>query len=223
MSHSLSYSSLILLTLLTGTISAQQPAPGVAAPARPAISDEERDAAQTFVAEHHAELAALLTQLQKSRPAEFERALRELVPQTQAIQRLKERSPARYETQLRAWQVDSQIRLLMARWSRRPDAETEAKVRELITRRQQLRLEQTQSEKQRLTEQLQKLDEQLQSFRQPETERVQAEWEQLSRRATTAAKQAEIQKTNRTGDKKNTATKSSEKEPAATSPSPGSR
>jgi len=223
MSHPAFICTLTLITLLTATSAAQQTASGTAPTGRPAVTEQDVADTQKFVAEHHPELAALLTQLQKSRPAEFDRAIRELVPQTQSIQRLQERSPARYETQLRAWQVDSQIRVLMARWSRKPDAETEAKVRELITRRQQLRLEQTQSEKQRLTEQLQKLDEQLQSFRQPETERVQAEWEQLSRRATIAAKQAEKQKTNSTGDKKKTAKKSSEQEPAATSPSPGSR
>jgi len=215
--------TLTLLTLLTASVRAQQPGPVVATPQRPPVTEQDRTEAQKFVAEHHPELASLLSQLQKSRPAEFERALRELVPQTQAIQRSKERSPARYESQLAAWKVDSQIRVLMARWSRKQDPETETKVRELIAHRQQLRREQTQAEKQRLTEQLQKLDEQLQSFRQPETERVQAEWEQLSRRATIAAKQAEKQKTNSTGDKKKTAKKSSEKEPAATSPSPGSR
>lgn len=225
MSHLLLNSSLILITLLTAIASAQQTVPGTgaAAPARPAVTDQERAAALTFVAEHHPELAALLTQLQKSRPAEFERAIRELVPQTQAIQRLQERSPARYEAQLRAWQVDSQIRVLMARWSRKPDAESETKVRELIARRQQLRLEQTLAEKQRLTEQLQKLTEQLQLLEQPENQRVQTEWEQLSRRATTAAKQAAKLKTTNTAEKKSAAKNSSAREPAAAKPSAGSR
>jgi hypothetical protein len=169
--------ALVLLTLLSASAHAQQSGPVANTPQRPPISEQDRTEAQQFVAEHHPELASLLSQLQKSRPAEFERALRELVPQTQAIQRSKERSPARYESLLAAWKVDSQIRVLMARWSRKQDPETETKVRELIAQRQQLRREQTQAEKQRLTEQLQKLDEQLQTLEQPETQRIQAEWE----------------------------------------------
>ena len=168
--------ALVLLTLLSASAHAQQSGPVANTPQRPPISEQDRTEAQQFVAEHHPELASLLSQLQKSRPAEFERALRELVPQTQAIQRSKERSPARYESLLAAWKVDSQIRVLMARWSRKQDPETETKVRELIAQRQQLRREQTQAEKQRLTEQLQKLDEQLQTLEQPETQRIQAEW-----------------------------------------------
>ena len=223
MSHPAFICTLTLITLLTATSAAQQTASGTAPTGRPAVTEQDVADTQKFVAEHHPELATLLTQLQKSRPAEFERAIRELVPQTQSIQRLQERSPARYESQLAAWKIDSQIRVLMARWSRKQDPETETKVRELIARRQQLRLEQLRSEKQRLTELLQKLDEQLQNFDQPETQRIQAEWEQLSRRATTAAKQATKQKTNATGDKQSTAKKSSDQEPAAAQPSPGSR
>lgn len=204
-----------LLALLTAPAMAQQSGPVVATPQRPPITEQDRTQAQQFVAEHHPELASLLSQLQKSRPAEFERALRELVPQTQAIQRSKERSPARYESQLAAWKVDSQIRVLMARWSRKQDPETETKVRELIAHRQQLRREQTQAEKQRLTEQLQKLDEQLQNLDQPETQRIQAEWEQLSRRATTAAKQASKQKSNPVVGKSTTDKQKTTKDPAA--------
>ncbi|MEY4186437.1 MAG: hypothetical protein RIT02_1471 [Planctomycetota bacterium] len=207
--------ALVLLTLLSASAHAQQSGPVANTPQRPPISEQDRTEAQQFVAEHHPELASLLSQLQKSRPAEFERALRELVPQTQAIQRSKERSPARYESLLAAWKVDSQIRVLMARWSRKQDPETETKVRELIAQRQQLRREQTQAEKQRLTEQLQKLDEQLQTLEQPETQRIQAEWEQLSRRATTAAKQAAKQKSTPTAGKSAIGKQTSAKDSAA--------
>jgi len=189
---------MLCLALLPAPARAQQPAQGSAAVPRPVISEQERADVQKFVTEHHPELSTLLTQLQKSRPAEYERAIRELVTQTQAILRLKERSPARYESQLTAWKVDSQIRILMARWSRKNDAETEARVRSLIAERQQLRREQVTAEKQRLSEQLQKLNDQLQDLDQPEPQRVQTEWEQLSRRAATAAKLAEKQKSGRT-------------------------
>ena len=203
--------ALVLLTLLSASAHAQQSGPVANTPQRPPISEQDRTEAQQFVAEHHPELASLLSQLQKSRPAEFERALRELVPQTQAIQRSKERSPARYESLLAAWKVDSQIRVLMARWSRIKDPQIEAQVRELITQRQQERKTEIQAEQERLKDQLRKLDEQLRILGSDPHKSVNHEWEQLARRASAAARSAKSP---------NTPTPKSPGSPAKTQPTP---
>ncbi|MFM7057245.1 MAG: hypothetical protein ACKO2P_10025 [Planctomycetota bacterium] len=154
------------------------------------ISAEDQTATLDFVREHHPELSHLLEQLQKSRPDEFHSALRELVPQTQAIIRMRDRLPTRYPTQLAAWKRDSQIRLLMARWSRSQDPQIETQVRELIAQRHQDRITELQAEQQRLSEQLRKVEEQLNSQNQNPQQAFDAEWEQLSRRATAAARSA---------------------------------
>ena len=156
--------------------------------ARAELSAEDRAAALRFVAEHHPELARLLMQLKKSRSVEFERAVRELVQQTQAIQRLQEKNPARYETQLKAWKLDSQIRVLMARWARTADAGLEQEIRGLIAERQRMKSSQLSADRQKLEEQLKRLDEQLATFSEAEDVRVAAEWEQLSRRAQAAVR-----------------------------------
>lgn len=155
---------------------------------RTELSAEDRAAALRFVAEHHPELARLLMQLKNSRSVEFERAVRELVQQTQAIQRLQDKNPARYETQLKAWKLDSQIRVLMARWARTADAGLEQEIRGLIAERQRMKFSQLSADRQKLEEQLKRLDEQLATFSEAEDGRVTAEWEQLSRRAKAASR-----------------------------------
>jgi hypothetical protein len=152
------------------------------------LSAEDRSAALSFVAEHHPELSHLLMQLQKSRPLEFERAVRELVLQTQAIQRLLDKNPARYQTQLAAWKLDSQIRVLMARWARTEDAALETQIRTLIAQRQKMKVGQLQADRQKLEEQLKRIDDQLAGYADPEEQRVDTEWEQLSRRAKAAGR-----------------------------------
>jgi len=154
------------------------------------VSAEDQKSTLDFIAEHHPELFHLLEQLQKSRPDEFRSALRELVPQTQAIIRMRDRLPSRYPTQLAAWKRDSQIRLLMARWSRSQDPQIESQVRELIAQRHKDRTAELQAEQQRLSEQLRKIEEQLHSQNADPQQVFNAEWEQLARRAAAAARSA---------------------------------
>ncbi|MEY3174380.1 MAG: hypothetical protein RLZZ436_2294 [Planctomycetota bacterium] len=152
------------------------------------FSAADQQATLDFIREHHPELSHLLEQLQKSRPEEFRSALRELVPQTQAILRMRDRLPSRYPAQLAAWKRDSQIRLLMARWSRSKDPQIEAQVRELIAQRQQDRKSELQAEQERLNEQLLKLHEQLKALDGEPQQLISAEWEQLARKASAAAR-----------------------------------
>jgi hypothetical protein len=149
------------------------------------VSDKDRAAAMRFASENHPELARLLEQLEKSRSGEFSRAVRELTQQIQALERFRERSPARYETQLEAWKRGSQIRVLMARWSRSQDPELEKQVRELLTARREARVVQLRSEQVRIAEQLRKIEEQLAAVSQPVEPAIEKEWEQLSKKSST--------------------------------------
>ena len=161
------------------------------------LSPQDQQSTMEFVREHHPELAHLLDQLQKSRPEEFQNAIRQLVPQVQSIQRLRERAPARYSTQLAAWKLDSEIRLLIARWARNPDPQIESQIRELVHQRQQSRQTELESEQKRLEEQLHKVNEQLQSFAADPVSRVEAEWQQLSKQATAAVRSTKSPKSDK--------------------------
>lgn len=150
---------------------------------RPHVSEDDQTSAMKFAGEHHPELARLLEQLKKSRPSEFARAVKELTQQIQQLERLREKNPSRYAAQLESWKQESQIRILMARWSRSKDMELEKQVRELLKKRREARLEQLQAERERLAEQQRRVDEQLMEAGDSLDAQVNREWEQLSRKA----------------------------------------
>jgi len=152
---------------------------------RPEAMPEDRAAALQFAADNHPELARLLEQLKKSRPSEFARATKELNQQIQLLERFREKNPTKYHSQLESWKKESQIRVLMARWSHNNDPAIENQVRELLMLRHEARVVQLQADKDRLSEQQRKLAEQLASLEGPADAQIDKEWEQLSRKAGT--------------------------------------
>lgn len=147
------------------------------------VSDEEAVTAMKFAADNHPELAGLLEQLRKSRPAEFQRAAKELTLQIQVLERIRQKNSARYESQLELWKQNSQIRVLMARWSRTKDPELEKQVRGLLRERHEAKVLQLQAEKERLSQQLAKNNEQLAALTESADSQLDREWEQLSKKA----------------------------------------
>jgi septal ring factor EnvC (AmiA/AmiB activator) len=152
---------------------------------RPELSESELTLTMGFAAEHHPELARLLDHLKKSRPSEFQRAVRELNQQIQTLEKLREKNPARYAHQLELWKNDSQIRVLVAKWSRTQDDELEQEIRGLLQQRRDLKLAQLKAEQQRLTEQMQKLEKQIATLSDSQLER---EWEQLAKKTNASRK-----------------------------------
>jgi hypothetical protein len=146
------------------------------------VADEDRERVIAFAKEHHPELAGLLEQLKKSRPNEFNKAVRELRQQISALDRVRERSPAKYAEQLASWKRDSQIRLLMARWAKKNDPAIEKEIRALLKERREARLAQLKADRERVNQQQRKLDEQLLEFEKPIDDLVGEEWDQLAKR-----------------------------------------
>jgi hypothetical protein len=146
-------------------------------------SESDRKAAMQFATQHHPELARLLEQLEKSRPNEFARAIRDLNQQLQQLERTRDKSPARYEAQLESWKTESQIRVLTARWSLSRDPELETQIRGLLKQRREAKMAQLKADKERLLEQQRKIDEQLSALSDPMDAQVDKEWEQLAKKA----------------------------------------
>ena len=146
-------------------------------------SEADRKAAMEFATQHHPELARLLEQLEKSRPNEFARAIRDLNQQLQQLERTREKNPTRYDAQLEGWKIESQIRVLTARWSLSRDAELETQIRGLLKQRREAKMAQLKADKQRLLEQQRKIDEQLTALSDPMDSQVDKEWEQLAKKA----------------------------------------
>lgn len=162
------------------------------------LSEEQQEAALAFATEHHPELARLLNQLRRRSPTAFARGIREVHFASQRIQRMAERSPNRVDAELRRWKTDSEIRLLTARWAMSQDPALEKKIRSLLRERQEARLDDMKSERDRLAARLKQLDQQIGMGTAELEQSLEDEFNRLSRQALTAARQ---QKSKRNDDR----------------------
>jgi hypothetical protein len=91
-------------------------------------------AALAFVRENHPELAGLLEQLKPMKPAEYERAVRELATVSRNLAVLKARNPRAYELGLDAWKARSRVELLTAKLASTPgpSPELESQLRRAV-------------------------------------------------------------------------------------------
>ena len=147
-----------------------------------------------FARTHHPELAALLVQLRSARSPEFERALRQLSPEIQRLDRSLEKTPQRYESDLLAWKIESQTRLLLARWAMSKDPELEKQIRGLLKQRREIRIQLLSSEQRRLQERLATISNQIAVANEQLDQQVDDEWQRLVRRTGAAQKSANSRK-----------------------------
>ncbi len=135
-----------------------------------------------FAKEHHPELAGLLEQLRTSRSKEFNKAIRELSGQVQKLDRIRERTPARFEHELGLWKNESQTKLLVARWVMSQDPELEKEIRGLLKQRQEMKLTQLKLDRDKLMERLKALESQVETAESDPDAQIEDEWKKLSRR-----------------------------------------
>lgn len=162
------------------------------------LSEEQQEAALAFATKNHPELARLLNQLRQRSPTAFARGIREVHFASQRIQRMAERSPNRVDAELRRWKTDSEIRLLTARWAMSQDPALEKKIRSSLRERQEARLDDMKSERDRLAARLRQLDQQIGMGTAELEQSLEDEFNRLSRQALTAARQ---QKSKRNDDR----------------------
>lgn len=122
-------------------------------PARAALETE----ALQFAREHHPELAALIDRLHSSNRRAYRSAIQDLSRDRQRLERIRERTPDRYDFELQLWKLDSRIRLLAAHTAMGGE-DVRPRLRALISQRQQLRLERLRQDRERLAARLERLD-----------------------------------------------------------------
>lgn len=129
------------------------------AESRKTVNVEQHEGeALAFAREHHAELAGLLESLKNSNRKEYDRGIQELFRTSDRLAKLKERSPDLYQADLKAWQLDSQIRLMQARMTMSDDSQLEVEIRELLKQRVTLRLSRLRDDRARTEKTLKQLD-----------------------------------------------------------------
>ena len=145
------------------------------------LTPQREAAALSFVRQHHPELADLLAQLKTSKPKEYERAAQELFRTSERLALSQERDPERYELELKAWKVSSQVRLLAARLMMADNSALVQQLKDLIVEREELQLQTLLLERERLAARTEKLDGAIEKARKSRDELVQASVEQVLR------------------------------------------
>ncbi|HET6881368.1 MAG TPA: hypothetical protein VFI31_14495 [Pirellulales bacterium] len=154
-------------------------------PEKPSNDDREQ-AALVLVREHHPDLVELLQRLKATKKKEYQQAVKELYRDSQRLENVRERDPERYGLELRAWQLDSRIRLLTARLSLEDRPELQEELKAALTERADVRLTQRELERDRLTARLKKLEEEISSLTTHRDEEVQRTFDRLLRTAVKA-------------------------------------
>ncbi|MDR3636511.1 MAG: hypothetical protein P4L84_22095 [Isosphaeraceae bacterium] len=141
-----------------GAGSSKKPsAPASDKPASENSSDREK-AALAFVRDNHPELAQLLEQLKPMKPADYNRAVRDIYSVSKTLAGLKEHDPKRYEVGLELWKARSRVELLTAKLIRSPSLELEAKLHEAVSAQVDVEIRQQKLEREQAEARLKKVN-----------------------------------------------------------------
>jgi len=158
-----------------GPKKSNRPARAKVAPMTP----EREAAALDFVREHHPELAGVVQHLKRSRPQEYDRAIRDLVRTVERLATLRDRDDERYKLELRAWKVKSRVQMLAARVSMGKDTALEAELKKALAEHLDIQLELARRSRAQMQERLDKLDEQIGRLEQSRDQALQKQFDVL--------------------------------------------
>ena len=149
-------------------------------PAVAVTAQQEAEVLQ-FLRQHHTELADLLGHLQLSRPADYNRAIRDIGHARERLRQFEKGDGERYELELQSWVIQSKIQLLVARLAMSDSESLRDELRHLLAEQFDLKLRLSQVERDRTAERLQKLDEQLRRLADSRAELLEKEFLSLTK------------------------------------------
>jgi hypothetical protein len=147
----------------------------------PAFTPEREAAALTFVAAHHAELTPLLNHLKKSRPSDYQKAIRKLFNDSERLAHSREQQPLRYELELQSWKLESRIQLLVARMTMEKSAKLEGELRKALSEQLDLRRALLTLERDRMRERAEVLDKEIAQLEANREQRLDEEFDRAVR------------------------------------------
>jgi len=159
---------------------------------RTGLNKSQQATAIAFAKANHPELVPLLNSLKRRREPDYNREVRQLHQASTRLGKLKERvQNERYEQELAVWKLDSRIRLQLAKWSVSKDDKLGSEIRKALAERQAIRKAQYERELARLDERRTKVESMLRGLT---DEKLDKEWEQLSKSITRRRRQSAAKK-----------------------------
>lgn len=142
---------------------------------------DREQAALDFAGQHHPELVALISPLKTSNPREYQRAIKELLKTSDRLLGIRQRDSARYELELDAWKLQSQVRLLAARLTMVADPELESQLRDTLKKKTENQLKLLQNERTSLQTRLDQVQKQIDRTSSAQDQIVQQEFDRLTK------------------------------------------
>ncbi len=147
-----------------------------------AMTPERQAAALKFAELHHPELYQLLHGLKQAHRKEYQKAVRQLYADSERLARYKERTPSRHQLALTEWQLDSRLRLLVARMTMSSeDPELNTQLQTLLKKRLETRLSLLKLDRERQAARLSRLDEQIESIETDSETAIQKDLQRIKR------------------------------------------
>ena len=146
-----------------------------------AVTAQQEVEVLQFLRQHHTELAELLGHLQLSRPADYNRAIRDIGHARERLRQFEKGDGERYELELQSWVIQSKIQLLVARLAMSDSESLRDELRHLLAEQFDLKLRFSRVERDRTAERLQKLDEQLRRLADSRAELLEKEFLSLTK------------------------------------------
>lgn len=146
-------------------------------------AEAQETAALALVGAHHPELLDLLEKLKADNSKQYQHAILELYRASQRLADRKAKDPARYELELKAWNLDSQARLLAAKLTMDADPELEERLKSVLAEREDVAIALLAMDRDRLADRLKQVERQLEKRRDQHDARAKQAFEQLTKRS----------------------------------------
>ena len=132
---------------------------------RSRLSKRQVKQALAFARLHHPELAELIGRLKSvENRAAYEKAIAELSRTARRLEPLKASNPERHGMLVELWKLESQARLMVARSMMKPDPERDARLRETLRKRAELRRVMLRADIKRSQARIERIEAQLKSL-----------------------------------------------------------
>ena len=137
------------------------------------------EAALAFVRRHYPRLMDVLIYLKENQPRQYARAIKDLHRTRHRLEQIRERQPRRYQLELEAWKLQSEIQLLMAELVMSDSPEVRRRLEEAVARQVDLRLKLLKADQRQAEARLAKIQKSVRRLEQHREEEVQRLTRQL--------------------------------------------
>ncbi len=137
------------------------------------------EVALAFVRRHYPRLMDVLIYLKENQPRQYARAIKDLHRTRHRLEQIRKRQPRRYQLELEAWKLQSEIQLLMAELVMSDSPEVRRRLEEAVARQVDLRLKLLKEDQRQAEARLAKIQKSVRRLEQHREEEVQRLTRQL--------------------------------------------